>query len=707
MSLSRTPTDLYINDAVNYQLASLASPYADFVTSNTTRVLIIYTGGTIGMKHSADGYIPVSGFLSKTLASRPQFHDPLGIFESGSAAPSGFQSAAASGELLNPRTTVNGTPVIRTHLPALISPASLYGKRTRYSILEYDPLLDSSNMNMTDWVKIATDIEVNYELFDAFIILHGTDTMAYTASALSFMLEELGKTVILTGSQVPLSEVRNDAVENVLGALTIAGHFVIPEVGLYFSHKLYRGNRSSKVDAVDFNAFDSPNIRPLVSVGINIDVSWPIIFRPSAIERFRVHKKMTTDIATLRFFPGISAHTVKSFLAPPVKGAILETFGSGNGPSNNPEILQILKEASDRGVVIVNCTQCRRGLVTDIYATGKALLDVGVIPGYDMTAECALAKLCYLLTKGYGPEECRGRMRLNLRGELTVPIRSQRFTYEHRTRGLINSVMSLLGHGDSLPRRPSIEGVSSRRPDTLTFGEPKRDPAEIASLEVNLVPFLLCQAARIGDIVGIMEVLGEYEGLVNVGDYDGRTPLHVACSEGQIATIQFLLGRGSNVHSRDRFGHSALWDAASSSNREAVQLLRDCGAHFSEEEQSEVVIRLTRVVALDDAGTLAAFSVAGADLGRRTFGKLALIHLATLENRLKCLRFLVDESLARLRATPVSVAGLEATHLLDSIDLEPRDVSQKTPLAIARELGHQEAARILAEGIDQTRALIG
>jgi 60kDa lysophospholipase len=219
------------------------------------------------------------------------------------------------------------------------------------------PLLDSSNMTMEDWVKIATDIEVNYRLFDAFIVLHGTDTMAYTASALSFMLENLGKTVIITGSQVPLSEVRNDAVDNLLNALTIAGHFVIPEVTLCFDNKIFRGNRCSKVNALDFSAFDSPNLRPLVNVGIYIDVSWQDVWKPRSIDRFSAHKKMQPSVASLRLFPGITEATVRAFLSPPICGVVLETYGSGNAPSNRPELLKIIQEACERGIIIVNCSQ--------------------------------------------------------------------------------------------------------------------------------------------------------------------------------------------------------------------------------------------------------------------------------------------------------------------------------------------------------------
>ena len=181
--------------------------------------------------------------------------------------------------------------------------------------------------------------------------------MAYTASALSFMLEDLGKTVILTGSQVPLAEVRNDAVENLLGTLTIAGHFLIPEVTLYFHNCLYRGNRVIKMNAIDFEAFKSPNFRPLVKVGINIDVEWSDVLRPQSIAKFKSHKLMNPNVATLRFFPGITASTIRSFLQPPIQGVILETYGAGNIPNTRADVLECIREATSRGVVIVNCSQ--------------------------------------------------------------------------------------------------------------------------------------------------------------------------------------------------------------------------------------------------------------------------------------------------------------------------------------------------------------
>jgi lysophospholipase len=205
--------------------------------------------------------------LTQLLFTMKRFHRPEGDLEMPLSSSVSDIPTTRYNTVYIPSVDESFTDV---SLPCLISPKSIYNKRIFYSILEFNPLLDSANADEKVWIKIASFIKVNYSYFDAFIILHGTDTMAYTASALSFLLENLGKTVIITGSQVPLAEVRNDAIENLLGALTIAGHFVIPEVSLYFHNVLLRGNRCTKVNAVDFHAFDSPNMRPLVKVGIDI-----------------------------------------------------------------------------------------------------------------------------------------------------------------------------------------------------------------------------------------------------------------------------------------------------------------------------------------------------------------------------------------------------------------------------------------------------
>lgn len=257
------------------------------------------------------------------------------------------------------------------------------------------------------------------DLQDAFIILHGTDTMSYTSSAISMLLENLGKPVILTGAQVPLSELRNDAIENVLGALILATSHPIPEVTLFFASILYRGNRVSKLSNSALNAFDSPNCPPLAKAGISIDVDESLIRRPTHLLPFRAHNKMSQQVVLLRLFPGLQVETMRNFFMAPIRGVILHSFGAGNAPTR-PELLHVFEQATSNGIVIVNISQCIKGEVSSIYEVGKKLERVGVVAGGDMTPECALTKLEYLLGKEeLSVEEIRTLMGKSLRGELT------------------------------------------------------------------------------------------------------------------------------------------------------------------------------------------------------------------------------------------------------------------------------------------------
>ena len=247
---------VYLNSVVDYQKATLPSHVT--VKGDVISVLILFTGGTIGMKANAQqGYVPVVDWFYQSLSRIARFHDAdfaqrqsdlmRDVSFKCCRYPAEFKNGMSSG--LNEGTSLDSTNYtvdVRSQ-KSLVTPLTLYGKRIKYNLLEYDPLLDSANMTMNDWVKIATDIELNYDSFDSFVVVHGTDTMSYTASALSFMLEDLGKTVIITGSQVPLAEWRTDAEENLLCSLLMASHFIVPEVCLYFGNKLFRGNRTTKV----------------------------------------------------------------------------------------------------------------------------------------------------------------------------------------------------------------------------------------------------------------------------------------------------------------------------------------------------------------------------------------------------------------------------------------------------------------------------
>ena len=349
----------------------------------SSRVLVLYTGGTIGMKGGPRGYEPVPGYFAEQLASFPTLHDPT-----------------------QPRFTT---------LP------SRSGRRIRYDLEAYDPPLDSTNLALDDWARFAADIRRHYDDYDGFVVVHGTDTMAYTASALSFLLEGLDRPVILTGAQIPLEQLRNDAVSNLLGALGIAGHYRIPEVGLYFHHRLLRGCRATKVDAAGLDAFDSPNLPPLVRVGVDVEVAWSVVRAPP-LGGLRVHERLSPHVAALRLYPGMTRAVLENFLRPPLEGLVLETFGSGNAPDRDDDLLGALREATDRGVVVVNVSQCQRGRVSASYAAGRALLDAGVVPGADMTPEAALAKLAFLLGRGLPTAEVRRLAAKSLRGELTEEL---------------------------------------------------------------------------------------------------------------------------------------------------------------------------------------------------------------------------------------------------------------------------------------------
>ncbi len=335
------------------------------------KLYIAYTGGTIGMRRTDGGYAPAPGYLAAQMAAMPELADPA--------------------------------------LPA-------------YDIHEYAPLLDSSNMRPADWVRIGRDIVAHYDEYDGFVVLHGTDTMAYTASALPFFIRGLAKPVILTGSQIPLSEVRNDARNSLVTSMLIASSAAVPEVCLYFGNKLLRGCRTTKVHADGLDAFDSPNYPPLGLVGVDIEIDVTHV-RTAETGPIRLAEPVAeATVGAFRLFPGLSPEFLANVLQPPLQGLVLQAYGVGNGPDRDEALLRVIREASDRGVVIVACTQCLRGAVhLGEYATGAALARAGVISGHDLTTEAALCKLYYLFSTGCAPDKVRRLMGENLCGEMTLP----------------------------------------------------------------------------------------------------------------------------------------------------------------------------------------------------------------------------------------------------------------------------------------------
>lgn len=289
--------------------------------------------------------------------------------------------------------------------------------------ISFNKPIDSSNMNPEKWVQIATIIEENYEAFDGFVVLHGSDTMSYSASALSFMLENLNKPVVFTGSQLPIGDLRTDAKENLITAIQIAslqqkGKSVISEVCLYFEYKLYRGNRTTKINAEHFNAFTSPNYPPLVESGVHLNVTHNLLIDKTT-KKLVVRKELDDDVAIIKMFPGMNESVLSAlFSIPNLKGVVIETYGSGNAPTHD-WFIRILKNAIKNGLFIVNVTQCSGGSVNmGQYETSTQLKKIGIISGKDITTEAAITKMMYLLGQNVAPKVFKTIFETPLRGEM-------------------------------------------------------------------------------------------------------------------------------------------------------------------------------------------------------------------------------------------------------------------------------------------------
>lgn len=337
---------------------------------NNRKVLIIYTGGTIGMKKTSHGYMPAAGFIAEALEAI--------------------------------------SDLSRLDFPA-------------WELHEMSPLLDSSNMTVREWNNIASVIYENYNDYAGFVVLHGTDTMAYTASALSFMLSGLDKPVVLTGSQIPLSEVRSDGRDNLITSILIAADGIAREVCLYFCGKLLRGNRAMKMSADGFVAFDSPNYPHLADVGIAIKYNIPALLKKKESTCGITFTPFSeVPIGVLKVFPGIQFGLFEQIMTEKLSGIVLETFGAGNIPGSGDALLPIIKKAFASGTVITVCSQCPAGTVTlGAYETSASLKAAGAVSGRDMTTEAAVAKLYYLFSLGVSKDEIKQMMETDLCGELS------------------------------------------------------------------------------------------------------------------------------------------------------------------------------------------------------------------------------------------------------------------------------------------------